>query len=293
MSIRSPRLAPLAMLALAGGLLFTPARSSAADGPVELELRPWVDTPLLAFTATYTLVSMFGDETHWAGSTDFHEPAFGFDRAVAGQPVIDGEGPALLSDHVGITPSYALPFAMGAIGAFGLDAASGGERARRAGAYLVIGAQAVTTNATITHVVKHAVRRPRPYTHGEEWQAEAEAALAAGEPLDGEDQLSFYSGHTSAAGAWSFALAHTVGLTMDQAWYLEALPYLGAAGITAWTGVLRVRAHKHFPTDVLVGGLAGATVGILVPELHRTDGVRVAVGNTVDGTPTAGLACHW
>ena len=37
----------------------------------------------------------------------------------------------------------------------------------------------------------------------------------------------------------------------------------------AIVGWYRIRALKHFPTDVLLGYLVGAAVGILVPELHK------------------------
>ena len=70
------------------------------------------------------------------------------------------------------------------------------------------------------------------------------------------------------------------------------MPYLAATGVTAWTGVLRVRAHKHFPSDVLVGGLAGAAVGILVPELHRSEKLSVVAG-TDQGVPTFGFSAVW
>ena len=31
----------------------------------------------------------------------------------------------------------------------------------------------------------------------------------------------------------------------------------------------RVRAGQHFPTDVIMGALVGAGIGVLVPHLHR------------------------
>jgi len=40
-----------------------------------------------------------------------------------------------------------------------------------------------------------------------------------------------------------------------------------AALIPAITGYLRVKGGKHFPTDVVVGYVVGALVGILVPRL--------------------------
>ena len=35
-------------------------------------------------------------------------------------------------------------------------------------------------------------------------------------------------------------------------------------------GYYRIKAMRHFPTDVITGLAVGAAVGILVPHLHRT-----------------------
>ncbi len=279
-----------ALLALS--LCLTPS-ALAAEPPADLVLRPWIDGPVTASTLAYTLVTFMDDETPWVEQATFPEPGLAIDRPWAGLPEISGEGPALLSDIVGLYPSFAMPLALGAMGAFQPEDGGAGPRLARAGSWFVVGTQAVTINATLTHVVKHAVRRPRPYSYGEAWQAEHQAALDAGEPVDCEAQLSFYSGHTSAAGAWSFALAHSMSITHDWSWQVRAVPYLAATGITAWTGILRVRAHKHFPSDVLVGGLAGAAVGILVPELHRSDRLGLAAASSIDGTPTVGFSGVW
>lgn len=271
---------------------FAPS-ARAGQPPTDLVLDPWVDGPVLASTLTYTLVTFVGDETPWVQQALPAEPGLGIDAPWAGLPEIDGEGPALLSDIVGLYPSFGMPVVMGVLGAVHPAGGGAAPQAVRAGSWFVVGTEAVTINATLTHVVKHAARRPRPYTYDEQWRADMDEALAAGEPVECDGQLSFYSGHTSAAGAWSFALAHTLAITNDWSWSVRTLPYLGAAGVTTWTGVLRVRAHKHFPSDVLVGGLAGAAVGVLVPELHRSERVQLATGSTVAGTPTTGLRGSW
>jgi undecaprenyl-diphosphatase len=54
-----------------------------------------------------------------------------------------------------------------------------------------------------------------------------------------------------------------------------------ATSLTASVSVWRVRAGKHFPTDVIAGAFAGAGIGVVVPHLHRTADVqqrRVWVG---------------
>jgi undecaprenyl-diphosphatase len=47
-----------------------------------------------------------------------------------------------------------------------------------------------------------------------------------------------------------------------------------ATGVTTFTSVERVRAGKHFPTDVIAGAFAGAGIGVIVPHLHRTEDVQ-------------------
>ena len=46
---------------------------------------------------------------------------------------------------------------------------------------------------------------------------------------------------------------------------------MAAAVVPAITAYLRVKGGKHFYTDVITGYLVGAAVGLIVPELHKTD----------------------
>ncbi|MBN8679589.1 MAG: hypothetical protein J0M29_15270 [Chitinophagales bacterium] len=50
-------------------------------------------------------------------------------------------------------------------------------------------------------------------------------------------------------------------------WILDIGHY--ASAIPAITGFLRMRAGQHFFTDVAVGYSIGATIGYLIPVLHR------------------------
>jgi membrane-associated phospholipid phosphatase len=49
------------------------------------------------------------------------------------------------------------------------------------------------------------------------------------------------------------------------------VPYVWAtaAAFPLVTGILRLTAGKHYPSDVLVGYLVGAATGILVPFAHQ------------------------
>ncbi len=265
--------------------------AGAAEPGSELALRPWVDGPLTLATLSYTLVTFVDEPTPWVEQGLPEEPALPFDRPFAGGGLEGREGAALASDILGLYPSFAMPVAMGVIG--GVRGAEDGRALGQAGTWFVLGTQAVSINASLTHVVKHAVRRPRPYTYDDGWRAELQAELDAGAYVEADHQLSFYSGHSSAAGAWSFALAHAVAVTSEGSTAARALPYLLATGVTATTGALRVRAHKHFPSDVLVGGLAGAAVGILVVEAHRGERAIQTTAGTLDEVPTLGFTALW
>ena len=76
------------------------------------------------------------------------------------------------------------------------------------------------------------------------------------------------SSHASVAFAAAAAYAsilHRRGLARSHAGQIAVL--FGAA---AATGVLRVVAHRHFPTDVAAGAALGFVIGWTLPALHAT-----------------------
>ena len=119
--------------------------------------------------------------------------------------------------------------------------------------------QTLLLNSGLTNITKTTVKRPRPYLYNED--------VALRLKLKKSDRYSFFSGHTSTTAAMSFLTAkmysdYNPGDSNTVIWGLAAL-------IPAYTGMQRVRAGKHFLSDVLVGYIVGAGVGLLVPELHR------------------------
>jgi membrane-associated phospholipid phosphatase len=60
-----------------------------------------------------------------------------------------------------------------------------------------------------------------------------------------------------------------------------------AVAIPAWTGVERILAGKHFPTDVIAGYAFGALCGYLVPGIH----LRRETGQvfSLKATPYSGI----
>ncbi len=86
---------------------------------------------------------------------------------------------------------------------------------------------------------------------------------------DRTNRNSFFSGHTSTVATSTFFMAKVMDDLHPELggkrWWLY-----GAATVpTLLTGYYRVRAAKHFPSDVLVGAGFGALVGVLIPELHK------------------------
>ena len=62
----------------------------------------------------------------------------------------------------------------------------------------------------------------------------------------------------------------------------------GGLGLTRFVAAERIRAGKHFPTDVLTGAAVGAAVGSLLPHLHHAP--RGASADTSVGQSGATLS---
>ncbi|GAC1375220.1 MAG: hypothetical protein NVS3B25_22500 [Hymenobacter sp.] len=80
---------------------------------------------------------------------------------------------------------------------------------------------------------------------------------------------SFFAGHTAYSAAATFFAAKVFHDFHPDS---PARPYVWAAAalVPAVVGFCRLEAGKHFLSDNLLGYAVGATVGILVPQLHRT-----------------------
>jgi membrane-associated phospholipid phosphatase len=116
-------------------------------------------------------------------------------------------------------------------------------------------------NNTIFLGAVSSVRRVRPLAYNTE--------LPMSERAGDAKNNSFYSGHVANAAASTFFIVKVfTDYHHIKGWKRIAL-YSAAAVPPALIGNYRLRAGRHFRSDVVAGFLIGATCGIMVPELHR------------------------
>lgn len=120
--------------------------------------------------------------------------------------------------------------------------------------------QTAFLNFAITNFTKTAVLRNRPYVYN------PNAPMHLKHERDA--RLSFFSGHTSTAASFCFFTASMVQAYSSNR-TVKTLTWIGAAVVPAITGYFRMRAGKHFFSDVVVGYAAGAAIGLGVPLAHR------------------------
>jgi len=124
----------------------------------------------------------------------------------------------------------------------------------------LIAGEVMLVNTALTLLSKEIAHRPRPFAYN--------PAAPLPEKLKRDARLSFFSGHTSTVAALAFSTAKIWSdYHPDSGW--RPVMWAGAAVIPATVGYLRMRAGKHFLSDVAAGFAAGAVTGWLIPQLHR------------------------
>ncbi|APR77388.1 phosphoesterase PA-phosphatase related protein [Minicystis rosea] len=153
-------------------------------------------------------------------------------------------------------------FGVAPMSALGLSALAAWHDHRQqnipADALLIV--QASLLAMDLNQLTKYVTGRARPYVRF------GNRAVLDGEPDPYDANLSFFSGHTTAA----FALAASSGTVATLRHYRWA-PWVWAQGLAIGlvSGYLRIAADRHYLTDVLTGAVMGAAVGFAVPFLHR------------------------
>jgi hypothetical protein len=96
---------------------------------------------------------------------------------------------------------------------------------------------------------------------------------------NGGERNSFFSGHECSA---AVSLFYTAKVYCDYHPEIHGLDKIGIYALASIPplvmGYFRVIALRHFPTDVIAGGIIGGVIGIVVPELHRIPNKKVDIG---------------
>jgi membrane-associated phospholipid phosphatase len=131
--------------------------------------------------------------------------------------------------------------------------------------------EAAILGQLVVQATKFSVGRARPFVHFDQ------------PPPDADDNVSFFSGHTS----FTFALATGAGLIAHRRHArLEPLVWGGGFALAAAAGYLRIAADKHYATDVITGAVVGTATGLCVPFLagHDIDVVPTGTGVALVGS---------
>jgi membrane-associated phospholipid phosphatase len=130
------------------------------------------------------------------------------------------------------------------------------------GALLVLTGEVMATTAGLTFMAKNIFPRYRPFLYNPEFTIE--------ERISKTGTKSFFSGHTSHTAAFTFMMAKVYDdYHPNSKTFMKFAVWTLSAAIPAATGFFRVRAGKHFPTDVITGYAIGALSGWLIPHLHK------------------------
>src|SRR5262245_60635555 len=191
------------------------------------------------------------------------------------RPTQPGSPDVLLSiDRVAVTqtidPNADTRSTLGLYAAYGyalLDPILSGVRDGRHALLVdaILYAESIALTQAFTSATKIGVRRPRPLDYAQCGDVPAGSPGCSSTDL----QLSFFSGHASSAGAISATATYLAfmrsGPRHPRPWITLGVGTL----LTAFVSYERVRSGEHFPTDVIMGSLAGAGIGVLVPHFHR------------------------
>lgn len=129
-----------------------------------------------------------------------------------------------------------------------------------AGQVMALFVETMSVTGALYSITAGSVQRSRPFVYN--------TSLPMGDRTDSDAQRSFFAGHTAATATASFFAAKVFSDFNPDS---KAKPYVWAAAavVPATVGYLRLRGGQHFLSDNLLGYGIGATVGILIPHLHK------------------------
>ena len=104
------------------------------------------------------------------------------------------------------------------------------------------------------------VNRYRPYSY--------DSRTSMGERMGQNAKNSFYCGHDEIIATSTFFISEVYASYYPES-KIKWLFFGTAGAATAGMAYMRLKAGEHFPSDVILGGLAGGLSGVLVPYFHR------------------------
>jgi membrane-associated phospholipid phosphatase len=124
--------------------------------------------------------------------------------------------------------------------------------------------EATVIAGDINQIAKFAFARERPFVH---FLPRAPDVIRALTDSPSDDNLSFFSGHTTLA----FAVATSAGTVNTLRGYRLA-PLVWSAGMTmaVSVGYLRIAADKHYFSDVMTGAVVGSIIGVGIPLIFHS-----------------------
>ncbi|MDB5217944.1 MAG: hypothetical protein JWO86_5871 [Myxococcaceae bacterium] len=124
--------------------------------------------------------------------------------------------------------------------------------------------EATVIAGDVNQLAKFAFARERPFVH---FLPRAPDVIRALTDSPSDDNLSFFSGHTTLA----FAVATSAGMVNTLRGYRLA-PLVWGAGMTMAVSVayLRIAADKHYFSDVMTGAVVGSIIGVGIPLIFHS-----------------------
>ncbi len=256
--------------------------SSSADAPHELKWDPRIDLPVAATLGAGWLVTEFvvkkqlaATQCRWCATNEFDNSVRRMFNPSLTPSAQGAAGPDAWSNIIGLGVT---PLAMAGIGLLASYDAGEGWLGRW-GTDLALIAEATMAAMVFNQAVKFIVARGRPYTVG----ASAELLASGHDPAD--QNLSFFSGHTT----FAVGLAVSAGVISTMRGYRFAwLTWAVGVPLAMSTILLRLGADKHWASDVMVGMAVSTAFSIGIPVLfHGRLPVKVSPqpnGLSVQGT---------
>lgn len=135
-----------------------------------------------------------------------------------------------------------------------------GQGRENAKEVLYMYAEILAVNSGLTAVTKAGVGRYRPYAYNPNVDLDIK--------LTATTRRAFFSGHVSHVASLSFFTATVFDDLYPDSDYKYVI-WAGAITAPAITGYLRIKAGRHYRSDVIMGYGVGALIGYFIPELHK------------------------